>query len=376
MVRGVGVGKQQETRGVKMKTISAAFTLAGLLAMPAQAHHSFTANFDMSRQIELRGTVVDFKLRSPHSSMVVDAISYVDGVAQDDMSQRWEIESMATAGMRRMGVTGNTFKPGEAITILGNPNRQPEFRFINSSNFTLADGSIYNFRASEPYQEAGEGAITGVQGIDRLAGRWSSRGGFGNQMILPLTEQGRQVWEGYEDKLSPANTCEPMNFPDMFNAPYLADLRIEDGVAVIYNQAWEVERRIPLDGSPVRPRLDGLFGVVRAHVEGETLVLESGGYIPSLWGIGSATQKLGGGRDMPSSARKTLVEQFSVSADGNTLHYAYTISDPIYLAEPYSDSVDLVRVADSTPMYDYKCELEAASMWSRTADDPSLRVGE
>jgi hypothetical protein len=359
-----------------MRYCSAIFIVIMGLSFPVYAHHSFTANFDMSRQIELRGTVVDFKLRSPHSSMVVDAISYVEGVAQQDAPQQWEVESMATAGMRRMGVTGDTFKPGDAITILGNPNRQPEFRFINSSNFTLAGGGTYNFRASEPYQEADAGAISGVEGIDRLAGRWSSRGGFGNQMILPLTEKGRQAWDGYEEKLSPANTCEPMNFPDMFNAPYLADLQIEDDIAVIYNQAWEVERRIPLDGKPVRPRLDGLFGVIRGHVDGESLVLESGGYIPSLWGIGSATQKLGGGRDMPSSARKTLVERFSVSADGNTLHYEYTISDPIYLTEPYSGSVELVRVADSTPMYDYKCELEAASMWSRTAEDPSLQIGE
>lgn len=359
-----------------MKSISSAFILALVLVLPAQAHHSFTANFDMAKQIELRGTIVDFKLRSPHSSMVVDAISYIDGIAQQDTAQRWEIESMATAGMRRMGVTPDTFRPGNGITIIGNPNRDPAFRFINASNFTLADGSRYSFRDSEPYQQAGEGAVAGLEGLDRLAGRWSSRGGFGNQMILPLTEQGRAAWDAYDAKLSPANTCEPMNFPDMFNAPYLADLRFEDGVVFIYNQAWEVERRIPLDGRPVRPRLDGLFGVVRARTEGGTLILESGGYVPSRWGIGSATQKLGGGKDMPASARKTLVERFSVSADGNTLSYEYTISDPIFLSAPYSDRVELVRVADDTPMYEYDCELEAASMWSRTVDDPGLRVGD
>ncbi|MGY8789556.1 MAG: DUF6152 family protein, partial [Pseudomonadales bacterium] len=39
------------------------------------AHHSFSLHFDMSTRIEIRGTVVDFKLRSPHASMVVDGIS-------------------------------------------------------------------------------------------------------------------------------------------------------------------------------------------------------------------------------------------------------------------------------------------------------------
>ncbi len=167
-----------------------------------------------------------------------------------------------------------------------------------------------------------------------------------------------------------------MNFPDMFNAPYLFDLRIEDNTAVLYNVPWEVERRIPLNGQPTRPRVDGLFGVVMGKIEGNSIVLESGGYIPSRWGLGSATQKLGGGVDIPSSARKRLVEKFSVSEDGQTLIYEYTVSDSAYLAAPYSGSNELSRVADSTPLYDYDCEVEAASMFSRSADDPALEIGE
>ena len=56
--------------------------------VPAQAHHSFSLHFDMSRQMEIRGTVVDFKLRSPHASMVVDGISYIDGEPQETIAQR------------------------------------------------------------------------------------------------------------------------------------------------------------------------------------------------------------------------------------------------------------------------------------------------
>jgi len=350
--------------------------LTALMTQAVLGHHSFSAHFDMASRIELRGTIVDFKLRSPHSSLIIDGRSYVDGEPQEDSDQRWEVESMASAGMRRMGVTPESFPTGAEIIIIGNPNREPGYRFINSSNFILADGTSFSFRDSDPYAAADESVLAGASGIDRLAGRWSSPGGFGSGMLLPLSERGEAVWNAYDPKLSPANTCEPMNFPDMFNAPYLADLRIEDNTVVIYNQAWEVERRIPLDGQPVRPRLDGLFGVVQGRMEGDDIVLESGGYIPSRWGLGSATQKLGGGKDMPSSARKNLIERFSVSADGNTLTYAYTITDPIYLTDPYSDSIDLSRVAEDTPLYDYNCELEAAAMFSRTPGDPSLRVGE
>ncbi len=347
-----------------------------LLCTTAQAHHSFVAHFDMQSQIEVRGTVVDFKLRSPHSSLIVDGISYIDGVAQGDEVQRWEVESMATSGMRRMGVNAESFVPGQSITIIGNPNREPGYRFINSSFFITEDGTRFSFSERAEYESVDSDVLASYSGMEKLAGRWSSRGGFGTGMLLPLNERGRQAWEDYDPKLSPANSCEPMNFPDMFNAPYLFDLSFDDNTAVLYNEAWEITRRVPLNGQPVRPRLDGLFGVVRATMDGATLVLESGGYIPSRWGLGSATQKLGGGNDMPSSARKTLVERFSVSDDGQVLTYEYTLKDPIYLTSAYSDSHQLFRVADDTPLYGYDCEIEAAAMFSRTPGDASLQIGE
>jgi len=357
-----------------MKSVFNAVILL-LIGSIVQAHHSFVAHFDMQSQIELRGTVVDFKLRSPHSSLIVDGISYIDGVAQDEEIQRWEVESMATSGMRRMGVTNQSFLPGQQITIIGNPNREPGFRFINSSFFITGDGTRYSFSERADYETVDSDVLASVTGLEKLAGRWSSRGGFGSEMLLPLNERGRQAWQDYDPKRSPANTCEPMNFPDMFNAPYLFDLSFEDEAAVLYNEAWEITRRVPLNGLPVRPRLDGLFGIVRARVDGETLVLESGGYIPSRWGLGSATQKLGAGNDMPSSARKTLVERFSVSEDGQVMIYEYTLKDPIYMSSAYAGRHELFRVADDTPLYDYDCEIEAAAMFSRTSGDASLEVG-
>ena len=62
-----------------MKHVSTLFAaIISVVAVSVQAHHSFTAHFDMASRIEIRGTVVDFKLRSPHGSMIVDGISYVN----------------------------------------------------------------------------------------------------------------------------------------------------------------------------------------------------------------------------------------------------------------------------------------------------------
>lgn len=357
-----------------MKQTLATAVLVSVLAMPAAAHHSFTLNFDMSREIELRGTVVDFKLRSPHSSMVIEGQQFVDG-APVGAVERWEIESFANGGLRAMGIRPDTFKPGDAITLLANPNREAGFRFVNSSNFITAERSYSRADMQQP-ERASADDVAATSGIERVLGRWQSPGAFGNGTPLPLNERGLAAQAAFDPKRSPANTCEPMNFPDIFLSPYPAGLRMEGETLVIFNAPWEVERRIPLDNKPVRPRIDGLFGVARGRIEGDAIVIESGGFTASGWGLGSATQKLGGGTDLPSSVQKRLVERFSVSPDGLTLVYEYTLSDPVYLSAPYSDRLELYRIAADQPFDEYDCEVEAASMFSRSAADSGLQTGD
>jgi len=73
----------------------------------------------------------------------------------------------------------------------------------------------------------------------------------------------------------------------------------------------------------------------------------------------------GGGADVPSSEQKTIVERYSVSDDGRTLTVTYVVEDAANLIEPYSDSVELCRVADDTPMYLDECDFDSASRFSR-----------
>ncbi len=353
-------------------------TLVAALAVPASAHHSVTTHFDMTRSIEIRGVVVDFKLRSPHASLVVDGQSYIDGVLQDETVQRWEIESSAAPGLRTMGITPETFKPGDAITVVAAPNRQPDFRFVNSSNFTDSKGTRYSRATAVRAQNATVDAVSAQQGLARMAGRWNAPGGFGRPegSPLPLNETGRAAWESYDAKLSPANTCEPMNFPDMFNAPYLFDVQVNGNELVIHNQPWEAVRTIPLDNTEITTVPAGIFGVVKGRLEGTTVVLESERFPPSRWGLGSATQFLGSGADMPSSEQKRLIERFTLSEDGLTLNYDYTLEDSTYLSQPFNGRLQFTRLAAATPMYPYDCVVEAASMFSRTPEDAALQVGQ
>jgi hypothetical protein len=100
-------------------------------------------------------------------------------------------------------------------------------------------------------------------------------------------------------------------------------------------------------------------------MEGNVLVIESSGYPASAWGLGAATQVMGAGADVPSSAQKTVVERFSASENGLALIYEYTVEDPVYLTESFSHRVEMARLPDDTVFYVYDCDVESASQFSR-----------
>src|SRR5690606_2107483 len=157
---------------------------------------------------------------------------------------RWDVESFANAGLHAMGIAADTFRAGDAITLIANPNREDGFRFVNSSTFITPDRSYSRADMRQP-DRIGASQVEADSGIARLAGRWQSPGAFGNGTPLPLTERGEAARVAFDPRRSPANTCEPMNFPDIFLAPYPAELRLEDNTLVVFNAPWEVERRIP-----------------------------------------------------------------------------------------------------------------------------------
>lgn len=76
----------------------------GSLAAPPPVHERLHVP---SSRPPLRGVVVDFKLRSPHSSFVINARTFADG-QQGASAERWEIESEALPVLRTMPMTVRT----------------------------------------------------------------------------------------------------------------------------------------------------------------------------------------------------------------------------------------------------------------------------
>ena len=87
--------------------------------MTARAHHSFASTYDETKSVKVEGKLVQFLFRNPHS--------FVHIMAPDDKGQmqRWAVEWGGTGQLAGQGVTRETLRPGDVVTITGNPGRNP-----------------------------------------------------------------------------------------------------------------------------------------------------------------------------------------------------------------------------------------------------------
>src|ERR1700704_5197956 len=89
-----------------------------LAARPAIAHHSFAAEFAISRPVTLVGKVTKLEWTNPHAYLYVDVED-----AQTGAVTNWAIEMGSPNGLTRLGWTRNSLKSGDAVTIEGSLGR-------------------------------------------------------------------------------------------------------------------------------------------------------------------------------------------------------------------------------------------------------------
>ena len=298
------------------------------LSSGAAAHHSFAAVFEMDTVTEIEGRVTEVHWINPHIKI---------DVAGND-GQSWEIEAGPMNLLSRMGIEKSMIEVGATIKVRGNPGRR-NARALWVSNILLPNGNeLLAAPGAQPHwgsKTVGDATDFFVAGdlklpsgsVRSLFRTWSPLiSAFPRPRGMPsLTDEGRRAQSRYESGQQAVADCEVPGMPYAMMSPYPIEIVEQGNRLLIRGEAYDLTRVIYLEPPASLPAPSPL-GLSVGRLSGDELVIETSRIDYHSYGdLGPA-----------QSNQSHVVERFKLGADGVTLEYQITVTDPVMLAEPWA----------------------------------------
>jgi Family of unknown function (DUF6152) len=323
-----------------VKTVTAtALSCLLLSAGPAQAHHSFSAEFDASLSGNFTGVVTEVRFSNPHVRYRIDA------KLPDGSTESWEVQAGSVTSLRPQGWLADSIKVGDTISVEGQLGRNSAKK-VFVRGVTLASGKTFggtegnnsgtaarpanndrNVVTADPNKNYGYGKLNATAPFD-ISGPW--RQGYKFRVTVddldpkptPFTEEGKRLRDANTKYDDSALRCIALGLPRMFGNPYNLDIHDAGSHYLITYVEHNSPRRIWMDGRTAPENtVPTANGYSVGHWEGSTLVIDTT-HLLAGWLDGS-------GLPMAGEGTRT-VERINFTADHLSADRTMTIYDPLY----------------------------------------------
>ena len=331
-----------DTRSLRREKLGVLTALVSI-SLPVAAHHS-QAIYDRGSTITIEGVVSEYRWSNPHVYL------YVETQNEAGETIVWPIEGQVTAILRRLGWDSDTFEPGDPVTVVAHPSRDPS-RTMALLSSAESNGVAY-VATTAALERSGSARPT----AESLAGIWEVPAtplirSFSEPFSWSLTAAGAVGLEAYDDRtMNPQLQCTPRVAPWLMIFTGVHEIELGQDVTMIRTEYDTVDRTVYMnltshEGAEVTHQG---HSIVRWDVD--ALVVDTTHF---------ASTNSGPARGVRSGPQKHLVERFELDPDRTTLTYRFELEDPEFLAAPVTGEFQS-RYRPDLGFQRLRCDVETA----------------
>ncbi len=139
---------------MKSKSILVFVGLILITSISTLGHHAYSGTYELEKTATIKGSIVEFQIRNPHSFVSVDV--------KDDTGKitRFGIEWGGVTELACTSVTRTTLKVGDSVIIDGAPSRDASMHLLLMRKIVRSDGWSWGEKPGEVLKNSNPGDLS------------------------------------------------------------------------------------------------------------------------------------------------------------------------------------------------------------------------